>query len=205
MGLYREQVLPRVINVMLGNKEFAKVRARALQGLHGDVVEIGFGSGLSIPLLPPEVTGLWGVEPEGVGWKLARKRIDASTTPVVEAGLDGQKLDLESERFDGALSIMTLCTIPDAVAAMREVHRVLKPGGTFHFADHGASPDEKVARNQERFNGLEQRIAGGCHLNRDIRSIIEAGGFRIDELDNFYLAGAPKALGYLYVGRATKV
>ena len=205
MGLYREQVLPRFINVMLGNKEFAKVRSRALQGLHGDVVEIGFGSGLSVPLLPAEVTGLWGVEPEGVGWKLAHKRIDASNTPVVEAGLDGQKLDLESERFDGALSIMTLCTIPDAVAAMREVHRVLKPGGAFHFADHGASPDEKVARNQERFNGLEQKLAGGCHLNRDIRSIVEAGGFRIEELDNFYLAGTPKAVGYLYVGRATKV
>jgi SAM-dependent methyltransferase len=203
VGLYREQVLPRFINVLLGNKEFAKVRSRALQGLHGDVVEIGFGSGLSVPLLPGEVTGLWGVEPEGVGWKLARKRIDASPVPVVGAGLDGQQLDLDSERFDCALSIMTLCTIPDAVAAMREVHRVLKPGGMFHFAEHGHSPDEKVARNQERFNGLEQKLAGGCHLNRDIPSIIESGGFRIEELDNFYLTG-PKAWSYMYVGRATK-
>jgi SAM-dependent methyltransferase len=204
VGLYREQVLPRLMTVMLGNKEFAKVRSRAVSGLHGDVVEIGFGSGLSVPLLPAAVTGLWGVEPEGVGWKLARKRVDASSVPVVGAGLDGQQLDLESERFDCALSIMTLCTIPDAVAAMREVHRVLKPGGTFHFAEHGASPDEKVARNQDRFNGFEQKVAGGCHLNRDIRSIIEAGGFRIDQLDNFYLSGAPKAWSYMYLGRATK-
>jgi SAM-dependent methyltransferase len=203
MGLYRAQVLPRLVNVLLGNKEFEKVRRRVVAGLHGDVVEIGFGSGLNVPALPPEVTGLWAVEPEGVGWKLAGKRVSASRVPVHQAGLDGQRLDLPDERFDCALSTMTLCTIPDAVGAVKELHRVLKPGGAFHFAEHGHAPDVKVARTQDRFDGLEQRIAGGCHLNRDITAIITAGGFRIDDLDNFYLSG-PKAWGYMYVGRAVK-
>jgi ubiquinone/menaquinone biosynthesis C-methylase UbiE len=204
MGVYGEQVLPRVTNILLGNKEFGKIRARACEGLRGDVVEIGFGSGLNVPFLPSEVTGLWVIEPSGVAWKLAGKRVDQTSVPVHRSGLDGQRLDLPDERFDCALSTMTLCTIPDAVAAMKEVHRVLKPGGAFHFAEHGGSPDEKVARTQSRLNGMQNRFAGGCNLNRDIPAIIKDGGFEIEALDNFYLKG-PKAMGYMFVGRAKKV
>lgn len=203
VGLYNDRVLPRLTNVMLGNKEFAKVRARALEGLRGDVVEIGFGSGLNIPQYPAEVTGVWAVEPAGVAKKLAQKRIDESPIPVHPAGLDGQRLDLPDDRFDAALSTMTLCTIPDAVAAVRELHRVLKPGGVFHFAEHGGAPDAKVARTQHRFEPLQKRVAGGCHLSRDIVAIVKDGGFEIEHLDNFYLKG-PKAWGYMFVGRARK-
>jgi hypothetical protein len=97
---------------------------------------------------------------------------------------------------------MTLCTIPDVTTALRELRRVLKPGALFHFAEHGHAPDAKVARTQERFNGFQQRVAGGCHLNRDIPALLGAAGFAIDDLDSFYLPGGPKAWGYMYVGTA---
>lgn len=198
---YDEQVLPRAINVLLGDRAFGSVRAEVCAGLHGDVVEIGYGSGLSIPHLPAAVTGLWGVDPAAVGRKLAAKRVAASTIPIHTAGLDAERLDLPDDRFDCALSVMTLCTIPDVDHALGEVRRVLKPGGSFHFAEHGLSPDPKVAKAQHRFDGFEQRIAGGCHLNRDIRALITAAGFEIDTLRNFSLKG-PQAWSYMFVGTA---
>jgi SAM-dependent methyltransferase len=203
MGFYGDQVLPRVTNVLLGNKAFGQLRQEVCEGLQGDVVELGFGSGLNLPWLPSRVTGLWAVEPSGTATNLARKRMESTPLPVEVAGLDGANLDLPDERFDGALSTMTLCTIPDVSGALLELNRVLKPGGSFHFAEHGHSPDEKVARTQARFNGLQGRLAGGCHLNRDIAALITGAGFGIEELRNFYLKG-PKAWGYMYLGRATK-
>lgn len=204
VGFYRERILPRCIDLMLGNKEFAKVRRMATDGLHGDVLEIGFGSGLNLPHLPREVTSVWTVDPSPGAMRLAAKRIVASNIPVRTGGLDGARLELPDERFDAALSTMTLCTIPDVVTALREVRRVLKPGSALHFAEHGLAPDAKVARRQDRFNGLQNRIAGGCNLNRDIPALLRAAGFELDELSNFYLDG-PKLLGYMSVGKARKV
>lgn len=203
MRFYNEQVVPRVTNVLLGNPAFAKIRDEVCEGLHGDVLEIGYGSGLNIPHLPDEVTGLWAVEPSAVGRKLAARRVEHSRVPVYGAGLTGEHLDLPDNRFDAALSTMTLCTIPDALAAMREVSRVLKPGARFHFAEHGRAPDANVARTQQRFNGMQQRVAGGCHLDRDIPALITGAGFEIESMRNFYLKG-PKAWGSMYVGRARK-
>ena len=201
MGIYTDQVVPRITSVLLGNKEFGKIRAEECEGLTGDVIEIGFGSGLNVPHLPPEVTGLWAVDPSGVAQKLAAKRIAASPVPFHSAGLDGAQLDLPDDRFDSALSTMTLCTIPDVVTALDELRRVMKPGARFHFAEHGHAPDEKVARFQDRFDPWQGRIAGGCHLNRDVRALLTEAGFEIEQLRNFYLKG-PKAFGYMYVGRA---
>ena len=203
MGIYTDQVVPRITNVLLGNKEFAKVRAEECEGLTGDVIEIGFGSGLNLPHLPPEVSGLWAVDPSGVAQTLAAKRIAATAVPFHSAGLDGAHLDLPDDRFDSALSTMTLCTIPDVVTALDELKRVLKPGARFHFAEHGHAPDERVARFQDRFDPWQGRIAGGCHLNRDIAALISEAGFEIEQLRNFYL-NAPKSFGYMYVGRARK-
>jgi ubiquinone/menaquinone biosynthesis C-methylase UbiE len=204
MGVYSEQVVPRVINVLCGMKEIGNVRAEACAGLSGDVLEIGFGSGLSLPYFPKEVTGVWAVDPSGVAMKLAAKRIVTSPIPVHTAGLDGARLDLPDDRFDGALSIMTLCTIPDVTAALDEVRRVLKPGASLHFADHGVSPDAKVARFQEKWDPWQQRFCAGCHVARDIAALISEAGFEIDELRNFYLKGGPKSAGYMFVGRARK-
>jgi SAM-dependent methyltransferase len=203
VGFYTDQIVPRATNVMLGSHSFGKlVRARVCAGLTGDVVELGFGSGLNLPYLPDTVTGVWAVDPSGVAMKLAAKRVAASSVPVHAAGLDGARLDLSDDQFDAALSTMTLCTIPDVTTALRELRRVLKPGALFHFAEHGHAPDAKVARTQERFNGFQQRVAGGCHLNRDIPALLGAAGFEIDDLDSFYLPGGPKAWGYMYVGTA---
>ena len=202
MAFYTEQIVPRITNVLLGNKAFGKVRERVCAGLHGDVIELGFGSGLNLPHLPPDVTGVWAVDPSGVGFKLAEKRIAASGAPVHEAGLDGARLDLPDDRFDSALSTMTLCTIPDVDRALSELHRVMKPGARFHFVEHGLAPDPKVVRAQERFTPWQQRFAGGCHLERDIPALLRTAGFEVTEMDNFYLQGSPKAWGYLYLGQA---
>jgi ubiquinone/menaquinone biosynthesis C-methylase UbiE len=201
VGIYGEQFLPRFINVICGTKEFRPIRDEVCEGLHGDVVEIGFGSGLTVPHLPSDITGLWAVDPSRVGQKLAAKRVAASPVPVHYAGLDGARLDLPDDRFDGAISIMTLCTIPDVDGALQELRRVLKPGAPFHFAEHGHSPDAKVARRQDQFNGLENRLVGGCNLNREMDALITKAGFAIESLRNFYLSG-PKAMGYMFVGRA---
>ena len=146
---------------------------------------------------------MWAVEPSEVGRRLAHARLDASRVPVEFAGLDGQRLDLPDGRFDAALSSFTLCTIPDAAAALREVARVLKSGGTLHFIEHGLSPHRRVARWQRRLNPIQQRLFAGCHVDRPIATMIENAGFVIERLQNSYL-GRPKAAGYLYEGVATR-
>ncbi len=201
MGFYGEQVLPRLTDKLLGVREFAKIRKEVCAGLGGDVIEIGFGSGLSVPFLADAVTGLWAVEPSVLAHRLAARRVAASRVPVHEAGLDGARIEAPDARFDAALSVMTLCTIPDVTTALRELRRVLKPGAPFHFAEHGRAPDERVARRQDRCNGLQNLVAGGCNLNRDMAGLISGAGFTIETVRTFYLNG-PKAWGYMYVGQA---
>jgi SAM-dependent methyltransferase len=203
MGVYAEQVLPRLTNLLLGNAEFGrKFRARACAGLRGEVIELGFGSGLNMPYLPPEVTGIWTVEPSRVALELARSRIDTSGIPVHTGTLDGARLDFPDDRFDAALSTMTLCTIPDVTGALSELRRVLKGGAEFHFVEHGLAEDQKVVRRQHRFEPMQKRFAGGCHLARDIAALITDAGFEITELDKRFMKG-PKPWSYMYVGRAT--
>lgn len=194
MAVYREHVLPRIINVACGMKQANPLRERVCEGLQGRVVEIGFGSGLNVPFYPEGVTGVAAVEPADVAWKIGRKRIESSPIDIERAGLDGQSLPFEDDAFDSAISTWTLCTIPDAGAALREVRRVLKPGGTLHFVEHGLAPDEKVQRWQSRLNGLQMKLFGGCHLNREIVPMINDAGFTIKDVDVFYEKGAPKTL-----------
>lgn len=202
MGLYEKQVLPRILNVACGTKTVEPLRRRVCQGLAGNVVEIGFGSGLNIPFFPAAVTQVAAVEPADLGWKLAGPRLKASSVPVQRSGLDGQSLPLADDSYDAALSTWTLCTIPDAAAALREVRRVLKPGGTLHFLEHGLAPDERVRRWQRRLDPLEQRIFGGCHFTRPIVELLTAAGFTITDLDVFYEKGAPKFAGADSLGTA---
>jgi ubiquinone/menaquinone biosynthesis C-methylase UbiE len=202
VGLYAEQVLPRLTDKLLGNAEFGrKFRARACTGLHGDVIELGFGSGLNLPYLPPEVSGIWTVEPSRVALELARSRIAATTVPVHTGTLDGARLEFPDARFDAALSTMTLCTIPDVEGALREVRRVLKPGASLHFVEHGLAEDPWVARRQHRFEPMQKRFAGGCHLARDMVALISGAGFEITELNRRFMRG-PKPWSYMYVGTA---
>jgi SAM-dependent methyltransferase len=203
VGLYSEQVLPRLVNVVLANPEFRKIRRRVASGLSGEVVEVGFGSGLNVPFYPAGVKRVLAVEPATAGRKLAARRLAASDVPVEFVGLDGAALPLESESVDHALVTWTLCTIPAVDKALEELHRVLRIGGQLHFAEHGRSPDLPVARWQDRLNPLQQRLAGGCNLNRPIDGLVTGAGFEMTTLERFYVKG-PKALSYMYEGVASK-
>lgn len=202
MGLYEERVLPRIINVAMGIKSLRPLRERVCAGLSGEVLEIGFGSGHNVPLYPQTVTRLAAVEPSDLAWRLAAGRVAASRVPVERSGLDGQRLPFPDDSFDAALSTWTLCTIPDVGAALAEIRRVLKPGGRFHFVEHGLAPDAKVQRRQHRFDPLQQRVFGGCHLNRPIATLIASAGLEIVELEEFYEKGSPKFVGAEKLGVA---
>jgi SAM-dependent methyltransferase len=202
MGFYERRVLPRIVNTACGTKTVEPLRRRVCEGLAGGVVEIGFGSGLNIPFYPAAVTWVAAVEPSDLGWQLAGQRLKAASVPVQRSGLDGQSLPFEDDSYDAALSTWTLCTIPDAAAALRELRRVLKPGGTLHFLEHGLAPDENVRRWQRRLNPLERRVFGGCNLTRPIVDLLTAAGFTIKELDVFYEKGAPKFGGADSLGTA---
>ena len=144
------------------------------------------------------------VEPSDVSKRLAATRVAASKVPIDFVGLDGARLPLGDESADYVLSTWTLCTIPEVEAALSEVKRVLRSGGEFHFVEHGRSPDEKVARAQDRWTPLNMRIAGGCHLNRPILELLNASGLEVTRIDRYYIKG-PKQFGYMYEGIAAKV
>lgn len=203
MGFYGEQVLPRLQNRLLDLPQTRATRARVCEGLTGDVVEIGFGSGLNLPHLPHEVTGVWAVEPAQLGRRLSGNRRRRAPVPVVFAAPDAQQLPFDEARFDAALSTWTLCTIPDPVRALREVRRVLKPGGLLHFVEHGRAADASVLRWQQRLTPVQRRLAGGCHLDRDIPSLLHGAGFDVTSLETYYEPRAPRVLGFMYEGRAT--
>jgi ubiquinone/menaquinone biosynthesis C-methylase UbiE len=202
MGLYTDQIVPRIVDVACNMKESRAQRHRVCEQLSGDVIEIGFGSGLNVPYYPEAVSEVTAVEPADVGWKLAGKRLRDTSVPIHRAGLDAQTLPFPDDRFDAALSTWTMCTIPDIDAALTELRRVLKPGGTVHFVEHGLAPDEGVQRWQHRLDPVQQRVFGGCHLNRPIVELLTRAGFAVTEVDVYYEKGTPKVFGANSLGVA---
>lgn len=204
MGFYQDKLLPRFQDKVMDRAAMREVRDRVCAGLSGDVVEIGFGTGLNAPHYPGAVRKVAAVEPSTLCMRIAAPRIAATSTKVELAGLTGETLDLPSDQFDAALSTWTLCTIPDVDAALAEIRRVLKPGGRFHFVEHGRAPDAGVARWQERIEPPWKHVAGGCHLTRDISKLVERAGFHVDGLQTYYMSGEPKMFGYTFEGGAAK-
>jgi SAM-dependent methyltransferase len=203
VGFYRDHVLPRVTELVMRRQEFVPIRARVAAGLDGEVLEVGFGSGLNVPYYPPTIARVLAVDPATAGRKLAAERVAASQVPVQYLGLDGQALALESASVDHVLTTWTLCTIPEVDAALAEIGRVLRPGGTLVFVEHGRSAESGVARWQDRLTPLQRRVAGGCHLNRPIAELVTRSGLGMTRMSNYYAKG-PKAFGYMFEGVATK-
>lgn len=202
MGFFSNHLRPRLHAFALNDRLTGEVRDRVCAGLTGDVLEIGYGSGLNQPHLPSSVTGVWAVEPSTTALRLGEERRAASSVPVVVAGDDAQVLPFPDDRFDAALCTWVLCGIPDPRAALAEVARVLKPGATLHFVEHGLAPEPGVVRWQRRGNRINRAIAG-CILDNDVRGLLDDSPLTVTTLETWYEKGAPKPAAYMYEGRAT--
>jgi SAM-dependent methyltransferase len=204
MAFYGEKVAPRLIDWACGARSFAPWRQKVCEGLYGKVVEIGFGSGHNVPYYPSKIEVVYAIEPISLALKLASKRIDSAFVSVDHVGSDGQDLPLADESCDGALSSFTLCTVPDPSQALKELWRVLKPGGQFHFLEHGLAPTTLLNLTQRAINPLEVRLGGGCHLNRRPLDLIRSAGFELLWSDEGPAKG-PKPWCYCSAGVAIKV
>ena len=205
MGWWEAHVVPRMVERALSTGDVRRERALVCEGLSGRVLEIGFGSGLNLPHLPPEVTSVDAVEPSDLGWSMSAERRASAAVPVSRIGLDGQGVAVPDATYDAVLCTFSLCTIPDPALAAREMTRAVRPRGTVHVLEHGASPDRGVLRWQRRLDPLERRVAGGCHLSRDPVALVRDAGLEVGEVSERYLPGPavsrPWTYGYRFVAR----
>lgn len=205
MGFYSERILPRLMNSAMADKSMEEFRRKVLVGAKGEVLEIGFGSGLNLPFYPTTLTHLTAVDINPGMEKLARKVIANSPVGVEYLIINGEKLPFKEQSFDTVVSTWTLCSIERVELALSEIRRVLKPDGKFLFIEHGLSPETKTQRWQNRLNPIQKKMAGNCHLNRPISALIEAQGFKIGQLNEFYMEKTPKILGYFSQGIASSI
>ena len=202
MNLYDRHVLPHLIDFACGMGAVMKTRAQIVPQAEGRVLEIGIGSGLNLSFYDPaKVSVIVGVDPSAAMQKLARQRAAQISIPVEMTALELGQIQAADASFDSIVCTFTLCTIPDAMAALQEMRRVLKPGGKLLFSEHGLAPDLPVVRWQHRLTPLWKPFSGGCHLNRDIPALIRAGGFSIGQLDSSYLKG-PRPMTWVSRGWA---
>lgn len=203
MSFYEQHILPHVIDFACGDKVIMEQRQQVLAAAEGRVLEVGMGSGLNLRYYNPDkVDFVWGLEPSDGMRKKAQKNLQQSPVQVEWLGLPGEEIPLDSHSADTVVLTFTLCTIPEWETALKQMKRVLKPGGKLLFCEHGAAPDEAVARWQNRVNPLWKKIAGGCHLNRNIPQLISQAGFSIRELEADYLPKTPRIAGFRYRGFA---
>ena len=202
MAFYEDRVLPHLIDLACSTKPARKQREKIVHLAEGDVLEIGFGSGLNLPYFDRgKVRKIFGLEPSAGMRRKAQRNVDASGLDVEFIDLPGEEIPLEADSVDTVLVTFTLCSIDEATIALEGMRRVLKPGGKLLFCEHGAAPDAGVRRWQDRLNPAWRRISGGCNMNRDIPALIEGSGFRIAADERMYIPG-PRILSYNYWGTA---
>lgn len=204
MSFYEKRILPYLLDLSLSSATLAKHRRKILAGVTGEILEVGFGTGLNLSYYPEQVRKIATVDPNPELHAIAQKRIASSSITVDHHILSGEHLPMEDESFDSVVSTFTLCCIPKVEQALAEIYRVLKPGGRYFFVEHGLSPELNVQLWQNRLTPIQKRIAGGCHLNRNIRRLMEHQFDRV-RLEELYAEKAPKVAAYLYKGIATKL
>jgi ubiquinone/menaquinone biosynthesis C-methylase UbiE len=204
VSFFSQVLVPRLCDLLLNKSLLARHRRELLASAYGDVLEIGFGTGLNLPYYPERVRKLTAVDPNPGMHRLAQKRVKQSEIEVEQQILSGEHLPFEDRRFDCVVSTFTLCSIEDADKALREVYRVLKSGGKFLFLEHGLSPEPRVQKWQRRLNWLQVRLANGCHLDRNMKALVAAQPFASVEVEEFYLERTPRTHGYLYRGVGVK-
>lgn len=204
MGIYSKFIFPRMMDCLMSHPTLSGYRAELLSDVQGKVLEIGFGTGLNIPHYPKDIHEITTVDINPGMNSLAEKRLKDYSITADHRVLSGEDLPMANDSFDSVVCTWTLCSIKNVDQAMREIYRVLKPGGRFYFMEHGLSNEENIQCWQNRLNPLQEFIADGCHLNRDIRKIIEKQNFRDLQIENFYMENFPKTHSYSYKGIATK-
>jgi len=203
MPIYREHVLPHLVHLACGNRAVERQRHKVVPHAEGRVLDVGAGSGLNLIHYDPEKVDLvWALEPSEGMRRKARANVAAAPLEVRWLDLPGEEIPLDDASVDTVVLTYTLCTIPEWQRALEQMRRVLKPGGRMLFCEHGAAPDERVRRRQDRINPLWKRIAGGCNVNRAIPQLLESGGFDVRDLETMYLPKTPRFAGYNYWGRA---
>ena len=202
MRLYDRYILPKVVHFTCGLKPNMRQREKVVPRARGRVLEVGIGSGLNLPYYDAaKVSKIWGLDPSPEMTRMAKRAAGSLPFEVEFIGLPGNEIPLEDNSVDTVVVTYTLCTIPDTTSALRQIGRVLRPGGELIFCEHGAAPDASVRRWRDRLNPLWKWLGGGCNLNRPIPRIIEAGGFRIKSLDAMYIPGW-RPVSYNYWGTA---
>jgi len=205
MSFYEDRVLPHLINIACSSKPTRKQREKIVPLAEGDVLEIGFGSGLNLPFYDStRVRKIWGLEPSEGMRRKAQPLVDESHLDVEVIDLPGEEIPLQADSVDTVLGTYTLCSIPDAIAALEGMRRVLKPGGRLLYCEHGVAPDENVRRWQSRLNPTWSKFTGGCNMNRDILDLITKAGFEITNDERMYIPGA-RMLSYNFWGSAKTV
>jgi ubiquinone/menaquinone biosynthesis C-methylase UbiE len=203
MGFYDRVILPRLINLAMRSNRLVGYRQSTIEAARGLVLEIGIGSGMNLPLYGPPVTRVCGIDPSPELLRLAGRRAAEASVPVSLVRASAEQIPFRDAAFDTLVMTWTLCSIPDPGAALREMRRVLRPGGRLLFVEHGLAPEPGVVRWQRRLTPCWRRIGGGCHLDREMDDLIRAAGFAIDALDTGYMPG-PKPWTFMYQGRARK-
>jgi ubiquinone/menaquinone biosynthesis C-methylase UbiE len=204
MGFYSAWLFPRVLDLVMQQKQMVPFRERIGKAATGRVLDVGIGSGLNLPFYGRQADRVYGVDPSAELLHFAEERAREAPVPVELLRGSGEALPLDDKSIDTVVTTFTLCTVNDAGRTLTEIRRVLKPGGVLLFAEHGRAPEIGVARWQDRLTPIWKRVAGGCHLNRKPDDLMRSTGFRIESLETRYLKG-PRPMGFVYSGNARPI